>query len=474
MVVTRAASLALILAATAASAQPQDPYAPAPKAPAQPKQPAPAPPPTPAPSLWGNTPAPAPAPAPTPNAPNAPQDPYAPAAADLSEQIAESLVSRAQELVEQRLFVDAKQLAVEALVKSPKGPASEHAKLVIKQANAALGIVEPEPDAAPVQPPDLSPIEDPTKKAPVEHVDTGEPKSHVNAVASLHGAIYGAMLGAGLGGLISSDHPAAGAVPGGIAVGVVGALVAPMAARRWHADEAQVRTMGAGSIWGGVAGAMLAGTVAGANGGTVTGADVLGGLAVGSTLGALGGGAVAAQKKLTTGDVALVDTMAGIGTVGGLTLGMLMQPAQREAYSLNAALGAAAGVLTGYIAAPQTNTTPRRMLRVAGLSAAFGAAPFLLYAGIHDKHSTADERVTGGLATAGLVGGAWLGFYLTRHMDEGLDVLEGAPKQDDAPPAVVGRSSDGHISLGGLAIQPLSPVLAPQPGASVTVFGASF
>ncbi|HSN28222.1 MAG TPA: hypothetical protein VLT45_18175, partial [Kofleriaceae bacterium] len=111
--------------------------------------------------------------------------------------------------------------------------------------------------------------------------------------------------------------------------------------------------------------------------------------------------------------------------------------------------------------------------RVAGLAAAGGALPFLLYAGIRSDSSTADERVTGLLSTAGLVGGAWLGFYLTRHMDEGLDVPDGsAPKKDDAPPAVVTRSSDGNWRLGGIGMQPT--LLSPEHGMTFTLAGAAF
>jgi hypothetical protein len=114
----------------------------------------------------------------------------------------------------------------------------------------------------------------------------------------------------------------------------------------------------------------------------------------GGAIGVLGGASLAVDHKLTRGDIALVDTLAGIGTAGGLTLGMLMQPAQKEAYAVNALLGATGGVIAGYVAGPQTNTTPRRMLRVAGVAAAGGALPFLLYAGIHKASTTADERIT--------------------------------------------------------------------------------
>jgi hypothetical protein len=182
------------------------------------------------------------------------------------------------------------------------------------------------------------------------------------------------------------------------------------------------------------------------------------------------------NDRLTRGDVALVDTLAGIGTAGGLTIGMLMQPAQREAYSLNAALGATAGVIVGYIAAPQTNTTERRMVRVAGLTLAGGAVPFLLYAGIHDKHGTWDERLTGGLSSLGLIGGAWLGFYLTRDMDEGLDVNDFAKHKDpdDAPAAVIDRHSSGRWALGGVGVTPLSPQLSQDHGMAVSLLGGAW
>ena len=51
---------------------------------------------------------------------------------------------------------------------------------------------------------------------------------------------------------------------------------------------------------------------------------------------------------------------ARAGTLGGFTMGMLMQPARVEAYDLNGILGAGAGLVVGYIYAPDTNTTPRR------------------------------------------------------------------------------------------------------------------
>jgi hypothetical protein len=197
---------------------------------------------------------------------------------------------------------------------------------------------------------------------------------------------------------------------------------------------------------------------------------------IGSTVGGLGGYALMSNRRLTRGDVALIDTLAGIGAVGGLTIGMVMQPAESEAYSLNSVFGIAAGVVVGMVAAPQTNTTPRRMLRVAGWSALGGAAPFLLYAAIRSKSSTVDERVTGLLSSGGLIAGAYLGFRLTRGMDEGLDTLDGKrhAASDDAPVALVGRGSDGRWGLGGIGLTPLSPALAPQHGMALQLVGGAF
>jgi len=189
----------------------------------------------------------------------------------------------------------------------------------------------------------------------------------------------------------------------------------------------------------------------------------------------LGAYTVSRTSKLTRGDVALIDTLAGIGAVGGFTVGMIMQPAETEAYSLNAVFGVAGGVVAGVLLAPRTNTTPRRMVRVAGLAAIGGAAPFLLYAGIHRAGSTGDERLTGALSTAGLVAGGLLGFHWTRGLDAGLDTLDGKPRKgDDAPVALIGRSSDGRWGLGGVGLAPLSRALAPQPGMALQLVGATF
>jgi hypothetical protein len=397
----------------------------------------------------------------------------------LNEQIAEQLVGRAQELLEAKIWVDAKQLAVEALVKSPKGTAADRARHIIKLVNTQLGIKDDPPPTPPseVKPEekvDLTPISDPTAFDPSRDpvpVQTDDGRDG-RLAGTVHGALYGGIIGATIGAYIGQDNPASVAVPVGIASGVGTGLLARKLVRKFDWDEGQVRTAGSLSVWGGAMGGMFAGAVSGAGDGTPSAKGVLLGVSIGSTVGLAGGGALAREKRLTRGDVALVDTLAGIGTVGGLTMGMLMQPAQPEAYAVNSILGAAGGVIAGIIAGPNTNTTPRRMLRVAGTAAIGGAAPFLLYAGIYDSSSKTDERVVGALATLGLVGGAYLGFRLTRDMDVGLDTQDKGV--DDAPAAAFSRNSDGSWRVGGIGLQPLSGKLTPHGGMTFTVFGAKF
>lgn len=339
--------------------------------------------------------------------------PPAPPAADevLNEQIAASLVARAQELFDAKFYADAKQLALEALVKSPRGTSASQAQYLIKAVNTALGIVS----AAdiPTKPLDTTPIVDPLANKPkVDAPFTGGEQAARNRHI-LSGAVWGAAIGGAIGDAAVVDDTKASHI-----------------------------AIGAG---------------------------------VGLAVGGLAGYGISRKVKQTRGDVALMDTLAGLGGAGGLTLGMLMQPAETEAYSVNAVIGIAGGLLVGYIAAPQTNTTERRLLRVAGVGVIGGALPFLLYAGIYDKSTDSDERLVGGLATAGLLVGAFVGFRLTRGMDEGQDVLPGAKREsDDAPVALIGRHSSGRWGVNGIGIAPTSRLLSPQPGMTLSILGARF
>lgn len=397
---------------------------------------------------------------PTPNPDN---DPV------LAEQVAQSLVHRAQELFDARVYVDAKQLAVEALVKSPKGAAAEHAKYLIKKINDQLGIddtIKPNPTDGV----DLTPFSD--RRPPPQELPAAPEQPRASRLStSIHTGLYLGLLGTTVGSFFSDDSPARGAVPAGLATGAAGAVFLPQLVDKLKWNEAQIRTVGSGTVWGGVVGGLFGDIAKKRN---TTSRQILVGTSVGATAGGAAGAMLARDDRYTPGDIALVDTLAGIGAVGGITLGMLMQPAETEAYSLNAAFGAAGGVVIGLIAAPQTNTTPRRMARVAGLSAIGGAVPFLLYAGIHDGSKSSDERAVGALSSIGLVAGAVIALRLTKDMDVDLDRLPKKKSDDDAPPSLVGRSSSGRWAMGTPSIAPLSRELAPQSGMSLSLLGGTF
>nr|HEX4317471.1 hypothetical protein [Kofleriaceae bacterium] len=474
----------LLLGAGTASAQPADPYGPStpPATPPASRQPPPlAPPKTPPAQPPQTPPAQPPQQLPVTAPPANPEDPYGATDPALAESVAASLVDRAQDLLDARQFADAKQLAIEAIATAPHGPSAERAQQLLRSANAGLGLrgndqgghrAPPPPPSPPLT--DTTPIPQPGSDG--QHDALPPPPSHgARVAASVYTGLYGAALGAALGTAFSSDS--SGQAEGGVALGAVGGaagavFIAPMLDRKF--SPAQVKTIGAGSLWGGVVGGLMADITTGTGSdsdGTST-RQVLIGASLGGTVGGLAGWGLAKQDKLTEGDVALVNTLAGIGAVGGLTLGMLMQPAQSEAYDVNSVIGIGAGIVVGLVYAPQSNTTERRMVRVAGVAAAGAAVPFLLYPLIYDSTSDSDERLVGLLSTTGLVAGTILGFRWTKHVDEGLDVK---PSKQDAPPAVVGLSSDGSWSLAGLGVQPLSRQLDNhQHGTTLTVFSAAF
>lgn len=450
-------------AAPPASDDPVDPYAPSAPAPSNPPG-VPAPTPSPAPSAPAPS-APAPsAPAPSSPAPNVPApsapDAIDPAEAKLAEEIAFSVASRAQELLDAKQYVDAKQLAMEAIERSPRGVAAERAQLIIRAANTALGVAEP----APVEPAPVEPTPEPTEEPPPTTTSSVDLPS-ARRYALVHSGLAGGLVGATLGGIV--DDSASAEVALGAVGAAAGAYFLPRLLTRYDAE--QVRTIGSASVWGGVIGGLMADVTTGLS--STTPRQVLLGATLGSAATTAGGLYLARSRNYTLGDVALIDTLASIGAVGGFTLGLAMQPVETEGYSLNAILGAAAGIVTGMVVAPQTDTTQRRVLYMAGGAAAGGAAPWLVYLLVSDGGTNNDEQAIGLASTVGLVAGAYLGLRFSRHLATGLDTHE-KHALDDAPPALLRRSSTGRLAFGGLGLR--TSTLAPQPAHLFDILSGHF
>ena len=424
-------------------AGPVDPYGDAPAVPAGPQDPyggAPATPPGPQdPYAQPTAPAPTP-PAPTPPTPAPPPAPVADQPSDIDEAVAAALVTRAHHLIDVQAWADAKQLAVESLVRSPNGASAADAKEIVRVANQHLGIVDEPPK--PPEPVDTTtkPVTTPTEPGVAAHAEV---ETRGTTVLTGYGIAGGAMLGLGVvgagDGVSGAGADTAGAIIGGLAGGGLA---------YWLGDShdvtfTQARTVGSGMTWGALEFAFLTDAVGGTNVHT-THDEITVGSSIGLALGTLGGIAYAKDGSLSAGDVTLVDSFAGMGVIGGYTVGEIMQPYASEAYSLNAAIGAAAGVAVGLYLAPDTEISSARMLRVDGVAAAGAAAPWLIYAAVRSPDTHADERVFGLLSTAGLLGGLWLGFHWTRDYDE----------------KHLASEHDKKLELGALSIRPPTTPLA--------------
>jgi hypothetical protein len=412
----------------------------------------------------------APGPAPAPAAdPAAPVDPYGPAAppaapperpddtaaAEVDQAVAAALVVRARHLLDVHAWADAKQLAVEALVRTPDGPAAVDAQEIVRIANQRLGIVEPTgpsptgPAGTPIDPDHVTPPVDPVPVPlpPIGPTDQpARPRGRI--VLTSYAAATGAVVGLGFGGAASSNGgEVAGALIGGLAGGGLGYWLGG----RYHSSVGAARTFGIGATWGGIALAFMTDAIGGSNTPT-SHHDVFLGAGLGAGLGGLAGIALARSKPLSADGATLVDSFGGMGVIGGLAIGELMQPYATEAYSLNAALGAAGGALFGMWVAANHDISSRRMARVDAAAAIGASAPWLLYAAVRSDSTTADERVFGLVSAAGLVAGMYLGFRFTRKLDQ--------------HPVVAGGRT---FEIGALGMRPATTPLAPSAGRGLIV-----
>jgi hypothetical protein len=294
---------------------------------------------------------------------------------EVAEAIAASLVERAKSLMQQEEWGDAQQLLTEALVESPDGASSVEAKQLLDQVNAKLGISTTTNEPAdPYATDDGGPgVGDYIEPPPTDQYMVPPPESPTARAGRkfmLHTAVMGAFIGGFIGDAATAD-------------------LQPM--------EVDGDPVGAKSSGGVIAGTLVGG---------------LGGLAIGAGF--------RHSHWMTGGDIATIDSFAAFGMLGALGLGGVMKPAASEAYSVNAAVGTITGAVTGLYLAKRHAFTSKRMRRVdlwAGLGALTPWAVFALAKG--DKSGA---QVAGFFSMAGLVGGAWLGFRLTRHWNSEVDV----------------------------------------------------
>lgn len=386
-----------------------------------------------------------------------PIDPYAPAPApapardvDLDTAVAAGLVARAEALVADGADGDARILVTEALAREPGPPVAEQARALLAAIDARLIKALPPTVVTPPPVEPTRPIED-LEPPPldVDTVDGGDRRGDGRWPLGFYGALGGAAIGLAVaGGDADGDlQPVAG-----LAGAVVGGALGVGLARARDVDRVDAHLLGSGLVWGGVAGALFADVVSGLD--DTTGTDI----AVGAGVGAVGGavlGMALRDDALTVGDAALIDAGAAVGTLVGFQLGVAMQPPESEAYTLNATVGAIAGYGAGHWLARRTDASPGRVARVLATGVVGAALPWVLYTGISDGTTDDDEQAMAWLSMAGLAGGLYLGARWTRGDAAATGV-------DDAPLALLRRTSAGRWSVGG-------PSLAPARGGGAVV-----
>ncbi|MCA9678164.1 MAG: hypothetical protein KC464_24265, partial [Myxococcales bacterium] len=308
---------------------------------------------------------------------------------EIDEAVAAALVARARELIAMEAWADAQQLLGEALVRSPGGAAAADAAALLPAVKAKLGI---DAGAATtdvgVGGPGLGDPIDPDHQRhdpETPPVDVPAARGAGRGALAFHLAGYGAVVGFAL---IDPRDQNNGAGAGVLLGGLAGGLGGYFLARRADLDMAEARTLGSLTSWGEVIGGLI-GDAAGADLdhdgideedplSTVVGASIGGGL------GLIAGEVLRRRGGVTSGDVALIDSLAGMGVIGGLSMGALMQPSEGEGYSINAAFGAAGGVVVGLYLGNKHDVSVRRMLRVDLWAGAGAVVPWVLYGLVAD------------------------------------------------------------------------------------------
>lgn len=337
---------------------------------------------------------------------------------EMDEAVALALVNRARELMVIESWLDAQQLLNEAIIRSPDGAAAAEARTLLETVNGKLGIVtNSEPVVGPIEDVDtVDPYADAQIDTMMPPVETPRPSGGRKFM--LHAGAMGALIGGFIGDAATAD-------------------VEPS-----EVDGDDVDTEDANGILGG---ALIGG---------------LAGLAVGA--------AFRNSSWMTTDDIAVIDSFAGMGMFGALSLGALMQPEEGEAYSINAIFGIGGGALVGYMTAKRRDISARRMGRVDLYALAGGLAPWLIF--LASDGTADDAQYAGFFSMAGIAGGAWLGFRTTRGWD-------GSSVVTDAPPALVRRGSDGSWTTGAPGFRPAEdPRLGPTlgKGLAATLVGVTF
>lgn len=424
---------------------------------------------------------------------------------DIDEQVAEALYERGKLLYTNGDYAAAKTLFIESLERAPKGPLATESLQMLRNANERLGLTDldagvPPPDTAGDGP--LDPYgEGDGGEAPIDPYGTNDQTADSGAGDSglqdpyagggegpldpyaaggsgggaggegdidaddrrnaqrslmLWGGSYGLLAGLAVAGPENdSGEISGGAVLGGVLGLGAGLGLSWYAGTRLDLTPGQAQTIGYAGLWGtyitGLFGDVVTGVQDSPEDEGSTPNEIYRSMAIGGTLGTGAGILMARNWNPSRADVTLTNSLGVIGSATGLLLGVAMDPPRGEAYSLNGVLGAAAGLGVGLYASQRFEISQRRMLRVdLGALAGVAGTWLLFYPLIADDTGSGDEQAAGAVSLLAMGGGAYVGWRLTRGMDDEptLDTVDAGVSEEPPVPALVRRRSDGQWALG--------------------------
>ncbi len=432
-------------------------------------------------------------PADTPSSADAPPvDVSAQRKKEIDDAVAKALLERGKVLYADGDHADAKKMFIESLERSPDGPSTNDALAMLHSANERLGLKDLDhgnPIGKPVGSGSDEPADPYAKgngegladpyasngvggEGPVDPygnggvapplsndvVDPGVARRRV----TLWSSAYGLLAGLAIAGPTDDQGTTRGAA---IIVGLLGA--GAFGGGAWYylgkhdLTPGQGQALLSGGTWGAYTFALFGDAVTGI--GTTSTNEGFKAAAIGGAVGAVGGAVYAAKAEPTEGDVSLINSMGMYGSGAGLLLGVVMQPPKGEAYSINGAVGALAGLGGGMLLARKYDVSRGRMLRIdLGAAAGVAATWALFYPLIADSSTNNDEQAAGVVSIGAMGLGAYLAWRWTRGMDDRDSPLANQPVAS----SVVQRTADGHWLLGAPLPRPMeNPALAPSTGA---------
>jgi hypothetical protein len=429
--------------------------------------------------------------APTPAAPAAPAAPDGPADADappsgldddrqreLDDEVARALYERGKTLHDGGDDLNAKQLFIESLERSARGPSAGDALGMLRIANQRLGIAnldDGNPAVASTDPLDpygtggpgddlLDPYGgDPALDPYAGRRDEVDEARTARRRITMWSAGFGALLGLAIAGPQNDAGETRGAAfLAALAGGGIGAGAAWYAVRKRRLTLGQGQAVISAGTWGAYTIALFGDAVTGVD--TTTSNEGFKATAIGGALGLAGGALYASRVDPSEDEVAVVNSFGLYGTTAGLMVGVAMAPPETEAYSINGFIGAGAGLVLGHYLSKRLDVSRRRMLRVdLGALAGLAATWAVFYPLVADDQSDNDEQAAGLISIAAMAGGGYIGWRLTRGMDAPDKLVVG---QDVPVAGLINRRSDGTWSVGSVVPRPMeNPALAPRSGA---------